>query len=214
MKYLFYLSLLIIFNFSNFVFAQESGSHLNTEQEGKTEIKELENQRSFRVYGLSSEKDANKLIKGLRDINEVIDCNINSDILYVKSLDKFSSSKIIYTLNKLGFKAVEINNESKKFISEEEKNDIADQKHLNPEQQRALEVYGDRVKLEKIKKEKEKEDKREQVINSKNLPHNFPRYIDTGNPEEDTRKYAELKEKWIKNNPEIYKELFNNSKID
>lgn len=35
----------------------------------------------------------------------------------------------------------------------------------------------------------------------------FPKYIDTGNPEQDQSNYAARKAEWIKNNPEAYERM-------
>ncbi|MFH1321908.1 MAG: hypothetical protein ABII90_14810 [Bacteroidota bacterium] len=77
---------------------------------------------------------------------------------------------------------------------------------------RAKEVYGDNSKMQKAELMKEK---REQNINNNTqiLPPGFPRYVDTGSPEDDQNKYAKAKEQWIHDNPEKYKELFNDNKV-
>ena len=50
-------------------------------------------------------------------------------------------------------------------------------------------------------------------IQNKEGNNNKPVYIDTGNPEEDQRKYKEAKEKWIKEHPEEYQDMQKADKI-
>ena len=38
-------------------------------------------------------------------------------------------------------------------------------------------------------------------------PENFPKYIDTGNPQLDEENLANAKQEWIKNNPDAYKKM-------
>lgn len=45
----------------------------------------------------------------------------------------------------------------------------------------------------------------------KKLPQDFPKFEDTGNPEIDKENYFKRKEKWISENPEKYKALFDNN---
>jgi len=40
------------------------------------------------------------------------------------------------------------------------------------------------------------------------LPDDFPKYINTGNPEKDQEDYQQRREQWIKENPELYKSYF------
>ena len=47
------------------------------------------------------------------------------------------------------------------------------------------------------------------IENSGDLPADFPKFITTGNYEEDKNNYNEAKLQWIKNNPESYKKLSN-----
>lgn len=39
------------------------------------------------------------------------------------------------------------------------------------------------------------------------MPESFPKYIDTGNKQEDDKNYNIAKKKWIEENPELYKKL-------
>ena len=44
---------------------------------------------------------------------------------------------------------------------------------------------------------------------TKTLPADFPKYIDTGNPETDRMNYKKAKDEWIKQHPKEYKEINN-----
>jgi len=45
------------------------------------------------------------------------------------------------------------------------------------------------------------------------LPAGFPKYVSTGDPAEDQRKYKADKEKWIQNNPDKYKQISSGSTV-
>ena len=45
-----------------------------------------------------------------------------------------------------------------------------------------------------------------------NLPEDFPKYIDTGNPSFDIQDYINRKQEWINNNPEKYAKISNGEK--
>ncbi len=45
------------------------------------------------------------------------------------------------------------------------------------------------------------------------LPEDFPKYIDTGNIEQDRENYQRAKDKWIADHPEEYKKLNNRSNV-
>ncbi|MBI4649162.1 MAG: hypothetical protein HY738_21860 [Bacteroidia bacterium] len=51
------------------------------------------------------------------------------------------------------------------------------------------------------------------VENTQQLPDDFPKFINTGNPEKDRENYKFAKEKWIEKNPELYKNLNNKTEI-
>ena len=55
----------------------------------------------------------------------------------------------------------------------------------------------------------EKESETKKIKSNIELPPDFPKYIDTGNPEFDSNNYKMAKEQWISNNYERYKELLN-----
>lgn len=42
---------------------------------------------------------------------------------------------------------------------------------------------------------------------SKEIPEDYPKYKDTGNPKADEENYAQKKKEWIEKNPEKYKEI-------
>ncbi len=58
----------------------------------------------------------------------------------------------------------------------------------------------------------EKESETKKIRSNIELPPDFPKYIDTGNPELDQYNYKIAKEQWISNNYERYKELLNSGK--
>lgn len=39
-------------------------------------------------------------------------------------------------------------------------------------------------------------------------PEDFPKFVDTGNPDKDAARFDEQKRQWIENNPEKYKAMF------
>jgi len=45
------------------------------------------------------------------------------------------------------------------------------------------------------------------IKTSQNIPDDFPKYIDTGNPKIDKDNYYEAKQEWIKNNPERFEKI-------
>lgn len=47
----------------------------------------------------------------------------------------------------------------------------------------------------------------EEYLIQNNVPSDFPRYIDTGNPKQDCARYHEAKQDWIRNNPELYEKI-------
>ncbi len=47
----------------------------------------------------------------------------------------------------------------------------------------------------------------EQYRKEHNVPEDFPRYIDTGNPKIDLVNYYNAKQKWIKKNPERFEKI-------
>ena len=47
------------------------------------------------------------------------------------------------------------------------------------------------------------------VVPNSGVPASFPKYIDTGNPEQDRQTYAAAKRAWIQQHPEEYKALKN-----
>ncbi|MCX7863393.1 MAG: hypothetical protein N2449_10410 [Bacteroidales bacterium] len=47
----------------------------------------------------------------------------------------------------------------------------------------------------------------EAYLKQNNVPDDFPRYIDTGNPKEDCARYHEAKQIWIQKNPERYEKI-------
>ncbi|MCX7954137.1 MAG: hypothetical protein N3A01_02985 [Bacteroidales bacterium] len=47
----------------------------------------------------------------------------------------------------------------------------------------------------------------EYYLKKNNVPDNFPRYKNTGNPKEDLNRYHNEKQKWIKENPEEYEKI-------
>ena len=46
-----------------------------------------------------------------------------------------------------------------------------------------------------------------------NYPDDFPKFIDTGNPEADKKAWVEARKKWIEDNPERYLQIFPNEKL-
>lgn len=46
------------------------------------------------------------------------------------------------------------------------------------------------------------------LSSGKQIPADFPKYVNTGNKKKDTKNHKAAKQKWIKNNPETYKALF------
>ena len=44
-------------------------------------------------------------------------------------------------------------------------------------------------------------------FNHNSLPQDFPKYINTGNPDADQNRYAEEKQNWIGHNPDLYKKI-------
>jgi len=47
----------------------------------------------------------------------------------------------------------------------------------------------------------------EQYRQENNVPNDFPRYKDTGNPKADLDRYHKAKQKWIKKNPERFEKI-------
>jgi nitrate/TMAO reductase-like tetraheme cytochrome c subunit len=47
----------------------------------------------------------------------------------------------------------------------------------------------------------------EQYRKENNVPEDFPRFIDTGNPKNDLDNYYKAKQEWIKNNPEKFEKI-------
>lgn len=47
----------------------------------------------------------------------------------------------------------------------------------------------------------------EEYLIQNNVPEDFPRYKDTGNPKQDCARYHEAKQEWIRNNPERYEKI-------
>ncbi len=47
----------------------------------------------------------------------------------------------------------------------------------------------------------------EQYRKENNVPEDFPRFIDTGNPKKDLDNYYKAKQEWIKNNPERFEKI-------
>jgi hypothetical protein len=49
--------------------------------------------------------------------------------------------------------------------------------------------------------------KKEAIESKEVLPSDFPKYINTGNPELDNQNYSKQKEKWVIEHPEAYKKM-------
>lgn len=47
----------------------------------------------------------------------------------------------------------------------------------------------------------------EEYLKINNVPDDFPRYIDTGNPKEDAARYHEAKQIWIRKNPDRFEKI-------
>lgn len=55
---------------------------------------------------------------------------------------------------------------------------------------------------------------RSETVANQELPADFPRFVNTGNPEFDNAKYQNEKAKWINDNPERYKALTSEQSIE
>lgn len=50
-------------------------------------------------------------------------------------------------------------------------------------------------------------EKKDVITSNEILPNDFPKYVNTGNPELDNQNYSKQKEKWIMEHPEAYKKM-------
>ena len=86
----------------------------------------------------------------------------------------------------------------------------AQENTITPKSQLETNVKQKQVSTAKVdvrEKSMEKFKNMEQYRQDNNVPDDFPRYKDTGNPKTDLAKYQKAKEKWIKKNPEKFEKI-------
>ncbi|MFH1321818.1 MAG: hypothetical protein ABII90_14355 [Bacteroidota bacterium] len=221
------ISITLICNYviGSLVFAQTSEPKLSVKmpagQANNSEINELEKEINFKiikfsVYGINSMEDAAHLKKIIESKDGIQSCetDINKEICTIIARFSIQKKDIVDITGPAGIKTsnyteeiyIKHNPPTKNTMTEEQKAQLLYKRQQN--------TYGNRNNdVKTYEMNQVKEIKKQAIIeNSGDLPADFPRYVDTGNPEDDQKKYAKAKEQWIHDNPWRYNELFNKNK--
>ncbi|PCH89461.1 MAG: hypothetical protein COB88_01250 [Flavobacteriales bacterium] len=196
---------------------------VNLAQVSKSALKKLQKEESFKivtlaVYGVASANEATLLETRLEALTEVSNCEVDYLNNKCTVIAGFTVRKedILGITGRSGIKTSDYTEEirwqstppAKRNIQYATELEKADQVNDVGSRQKKTELELERRKTVEIEEIERAELRKIEDHISHGLPHDYPKYEDTGDRSEDKRKYTEAKGEWIRNNPEKYKALF------